>query len=68
MLTTVGPFADEAQALGAIEIVPVAVLDETGAVLAVLVTTCPVIRLARIPLPLRATHTENTLYFLNIRK
>lgn len=46
-----GLFADEADAVDAVEIVPESPVDEAGAVLAVFVAVSPVIRLARLPLP-----------------
>lgn len=52
-----GLFTDEADAVSAVEIVPVSLVDEAGTVLAVFVAVSPIIRLARLPLP----ESDNTI-------
>lgn len=51
LLTVRGTFTDETNAVSAVEIIPVSVMDEASTVLAFFVAVSPVIRLARLPLP-----------------
>lgn len=51
VLTVRGTFTDETNAVSAVEIIPVGIMDKTSTVLAFFVAMGPVIRLARLPLP-----------------
>lgn len=51
VLTVRGTFTDETNAVSAVEIVPVGIMDEASTVLSIFMTMGPVIRLARFPLP-----------------
>lgn len=51
VLTVRGTFTDETDAVSAVEIVPVGIMDKTSTVLAIFMTMGPVIRLAGLPLP-----------------
>lgn len=50
-LTIGSAFTDEADAVRAVEVVPVGVVDEAGAVLALFVAVGPVVGLAGFPIP-----------------
>lgn len=54
VLTVNSAFTDEPNAVSAVEIVPVAVVDEASAVLAFFVAMFPVVGLAGFPVPERA--------------
>lgn len=54
VLTINGAFTDEPDAVSAVEIVPVSVVDEASAVLTFFVAMGPVVGLAGFPVPKRA--------------
>lgn len=51
LLSVRGAFTDETDAVSAVEIVPVSIMDEAGTVLAFFMAMSPVIRLTRLPFP-----------------
>lgn len=53
-LTIDGAFTDEPDAVSAVEIIPVSVVDEASAVLAFFMAVGPVVGLAGFPVPERA--------------
>lgn len=74
ILTVRSPFTDEANAVSAVEIIPVGIMDKAGTVLAIFMAMGPVIRLARFPLPesndidnkfISSTQEQHELYLLN---
>lgn len=62
VLTVRGTFTDETDAVSAVEIIPVGVMDKPSAVLALFVSVSPVIRLARLPLS-ESSSMKNTSTF-----
>lgn len=51
VLTVSGAFTDEADAVSAVKVVPVGIVNEAGTVLTVFVSMSPVVRLTWLPLP-----------------
>lgn len=62
VLTVRGMFTDETNAVSAVEIIPVGIMDKPCAVLALFMSVGPVIRLARLPLP-ESSSMKNTSKF-----
>lgn len=51
VLTVRGTFTDETDAVSAVEIIPIGIMDQTSAVLALFMAMGPVIGLTGFPLP-----------------
>lgn len=65
VLTVKGMFTDETNAVSAVKVIPVGLMDKASTVLTVFVTMLPVIRLARLPLP-KNNHKDTWLHLVKI--